>query len=204
MQQVASCVSCLPNFVEAVCANDWQKAQERQQALATIESEADELKQQIRLQMPNNLFMPVSRGDLLQLVSEQDSLANIAKDVAGIILGRHLAFPEAIQESYKGFVNACVVATHKAKTAIDELDDLLETGFRGAEVRMVKKLILELDQLERETDEIQVGVRHDLFAIESTLNPIDAIFLYQVIYKTGSIADCAQKVGHRLQLLIAN
>jgi predicted phosphate transport protein (TIGR00153 family) len=204
MGQVKQCVNNLPNFFESAYEKNWEQAEKQQNQISFLENEADELKQQIRLQMPNNLFMPVSRSDLLELVTEQDSIANTAKDVAGIVLGRKINLPEELRESYFGFVNACVTAVDKASAAVDELDDLLETGFKGAEARLVKKIILELDQLERETDDIQVHVRSELFSIEKQLDPIDAMFLYQVIFKTGFIADCAQKVGHRLQLLIAN
>ena len=40
--------------------------------------------------------------------------------------------------------------------------------------------------------------------IEKTLDPIDAMFLYEVIQITGEIADMAERVGRRLELLLAN
>ena len=43
-----------------------------------------------------------------------------------------------------------------------------------------------------------------LFEIESTLNPVDAIFMYQVIETTGEIADMAERVGRRLELLLSH
>jgi predicted phosphate transport protein (TIGR00153 family) len=64
-------------------------------------------------------------------------------------------------------------------------------------------MIQEIHEIEHDTDEIQVDVRQALFDIEPTLNPIDAIFLYKVIQWTGDIADNAQQVGNRLQLLLA-
>ena len=33
--------------------------------------------------------------------------------------------------------------------------------------------------------------------------PVDVMFLYKIIDRIGELADCAQKVGSRLQLLIA-
>lgn len=204
MQQVFECAESLLEFVTAVFADDWDKATLLQQKISTLEGDADKLKQQIRLQMPSGLLMPVSRGDILELLTEQDNIANAVKDIAGIILGRKMHMPSEMHDMYTGFVNACVSATEKSLKAVQELDDLLETGFKGQEARLVKRIIVELDQLERETDEIQVQVRGELFALEKTLDPIDAIFMYQIIYKTGTIADYAQKVGHRLQLLIAN
>lgn len=204
MEKVLECVAVLPEFMEQVYKNRWEKAAVIQGRIAQIESEADDLKQQIRLQLPHSLFMPVSRSDLLELLREQDYIANDVKDVAGIILGRHLMIPKAIHESYSGFVNACLCAAEKANKAVSELEDLLETGFKGREVRIVKQLICELDQLEKETDEIQIQVRAELFTIEKELSPVDAMFLYKIFDITGAIADHSQKVGHRLQLLIAS
>ena len=204
MSKVLECASLLPEFMEAVYAQDWKQAELVQGRIVVLEGEADDIKQQIRLQMPHSLFMPVSRSDLLELLREQDYIANDAKDVVGIILGRTLDIPEPIREGFSGFINACLSAAEKASKAVSELEDLLETGFKGREVRIVKQWICELDQLERETDEIQVQIRAELFAFEKSIHPIDAIFLYKIFDKAGAIADHAQKVGHRLQLLIAS
>ncbi len=40
--------------------------------------------------------------------------------------------------------------------------------------------------------------------IEKSLDPIDAVFLYEVISLTGEIADMAERVGRRLELLLAH
>ena len=47
-------------------------------------------------------------------------------------------------------------------------------------------------------------MRSALFEIEKTLDPIDAIFLYEVIQLTGEIADMAERVGRRLELLLSH
>jgi hypothetical protein len=43
-----------------------------------------------------------------------------------------------------------------------------------------------------------------LFKIEDSLEPVTVIFLYQVIELTGEIADMAERVGRRLELLLAH
>ena len=43
-----------------------------------------------------------------------------------------------------------------------------------------------------------------MFTIEDTLNPVDAVFMYQVIELTGEIADMAERVGRRLELLLSH
>ena len=42
-----------------------------------------------------------------------------------------------------------------------------------------------------------------VFAIERDLPPIDAMFLYRILDWTGDIGDRAQRVGSRLQLMLA-
>jgi uncharacterized protein Yka (UPF0111/DUF47 family) len=46
-------------------------------------------------------------------------------------------------------------------------------------------------------------IRAQLFTIERDLQPVDVMFLYRVIDWIGDLADRAQKVGSRLQILIA-
>ena len=97
-----------------------------------------------------------------------------------------------------------VDATKQARKSVRELDELFTAGFRGAEVELVAGLIEELDQIETDTDDKQAALRAALFEIESTLNPVDAVFMYQVIETTGEIADMAERVGRRLELLLSH
>ena len=57
--------------------------------------------------------------------------------------------------------------------------------------------------METRSDQKQAEIRAALFEIEKTLDPIDAMFLYEVISLTGEIADMAERVGRRLELLLS-
>lgn len=93
-------------------------------------------------------------------------------------------------------------ATKLAHNAIAELDQLVETGFSGNEAELVESMIVELDNLEKNTDDIQNNLRQELFLIENNLKPIDVIFLYRVIDWIAELADKAQQVGHKLEPLL--
>ncbi len=203
MAKARDCARELMGFVASVLHHDWDLARARQQTIVILEHEADNIKNDLRSHLPKSLFMPFSRSDLLDMLTLQDEIANKVKDIAGLILGRNMTIPAAIATRYVDLLKRCIDATEKAAQAVSELNELLETGFRGAEVNIIEAMIQELHEIEHDTDEIQVDVRQALFAIEPTLNPIDAIFLYKVIQWTGDIADNAQQVGNRLQLLLA-
>ena len=81
---------------------------------------------------------------------------------------------------------------------------MFTAGFRGAEVDLVEGMIEELDRIETDTDDKQAALRAAIFEIEGTLNPVDAVFMYKVIELTGEIADMAERVGRRLELLLSH
>ena len=157
----------------------------------------------MRLELPGGLFMPVDRTDLLELLTQQDKIANRAKDIAGRVLGRKLKIPVSLQEQFMAYLTRCIDATEKAADAINELDDLLETGFRGREVNLVEKMINQLDEIEDDTDSMQIKLRRDLLLLEDDLKPVDVMFLYQIIDWVGELADLAERVGARLEILLA-
>lgn len=198
------CTRELSGFFEAAIAGDWEKAGEVRRNIETLENEADDLKKEIRLHLPKSLFMPVPRQDLLELLLVQDKMANRAKDVSGLVLGRKMAIPAAIAEDFLQFVRRCIDAAKQARKSVRELDELFTTGFKGAEVSLVSSLIEELDHIETDTDHLQARIRANLFAVEDTLRPVDVVFLYRVIELTGEIADMAERVGRRLELLLSH
>jgi len=198
------CTKQIVEFFESVIHNDWDKAASLRADIARLEHQADDVKKNIRLNLPKSLFMPVPREDLLELLLVQDNMANRAKDVSGIVMGREMQIPPPIADEFLKLVHCSVDAAKQARKSVRELDDLFTSGFRGAEVTLVSQLIEDLDKIETQTDDQEVVVRAALFAIESELEPVNVIFLYQVIGLIGEIADMAERVGRRLELLLSH
>jgi len=203
MASVQECILVLPIFFQAVIEQDWKEATTLQKKIRSLEHDADKLKKDLRSHLPKSLFLPVSRRDLLEVLTMQDNIANKTKDIAGLILGRKMIFPENIDEKFVTFIARCVDASAQAQKAINELDELVETGFSGGEIKVVQSMLSKLDKIENDTDKIQVGIRASLFKIERELPPIDVMFLYKIIDWTGELADISQRVGSRLQLMLA-
>jgi predicted phosphate transport protein (TIGR00153 family) len=198
-----ACAIQLIPFFDAVMEDDWEQAAKIQHNIAVLEGEADTMKKEIRMNLPNSIFLPVPRTDLLELLRMQDKIANRAKDIAGLMLGRKMSIPAQIQPIISEYIRASLKTSGQALTALNELDELITAGFRGHEVEVVEQMIHDLDDLEHDADEMEREVRSALFVVEQDLNPIDAMFLYQVIRWIGDLADKAQQVGSRLQLLLA-
>jgi len=202
INKVHSCCEALKPFFQAVIAEDWDTAQEIQRDISLKEKEADEMKRALRLQMPAKLFMPVERTDMLSLLSEQDKMANIAKDVAGRTIWRKFVLPENIHADFLSYVERCIDAVDQARKAINELDELLETGFAGREITLVQEMIEELDRIEDDTDNMQIRLHQGLRSLEPEMNPVDVIMLYKVIEWIGELANRADGAGSRLEQML--
>ena len=204
MEKAHACVALLSVFFEAILIQDWSRATEVHGEINALENQADRLKNEIRTHLPKKLFLTVSRADLLDLLSEQEKLPNTARDISGIMLGRKMQIPESIRNESQNFLETCIRTSDQAKESIDELGALMESVFRGKEVLFVHRLLTKLNELESETDRMQIKLRFSIFQIEKDLPPIDVIFLYRIIELIGSLADHAQQVGNRLQMLMSD
>lgn len=197
------CVCELIPFFKAVFNADWEEATRLQGEISRLEGDADDIKKSIRLQAHKRLFLPMPRTDLLELIEIQDRVPNQAKDIAGLILGRKMDFPQSLQEPLLEFVTTSVDVTRQALKAIDELDDLVETGFGDREAKLVENMVEVIDELEYQTDRQQIAIRAKLYEQENELSPVDVMFLYKIIELIGELADRAEKVGGLVLTLVA-
>ncbi|RBW42815.1 TIGR00153 family protein [Psychromonas sp. B3M02] len=202
MDKVAVCSELLLPFFEACSNNDWVKADQVRKQISQYEREADELKRELRLTLPKGLFMPIDRADLIELVNRQDKIANTAKDIAGRVYGRQLQIPHEIFVDFMAYIQRSLDAIQQARNAINELDELLETGFKGREVDIVTKMIEVLETIEDDTDSLQIKLRRNLLAIEDNYKPVDVMFLYKILEWVGGLADHSELIGTQLELIL--
>ena len=197
-------VKHLISLTEGMNQQNPEQIQQAQQAIVASEHMADDMKRELRHNLPRGFFMPVDRRDLLDVLWMQDRIINQAKDIAGLVVGRNMQLPESMRELFQQYVERCVAAVKQALKVINELDELVETGFRGLEVEHVEEMLKLLSSIEHETDELQGKLRNILFALEDTMRATDVMFTYRLLEWTGNLADDAQRVGSRLQLMLAH
>ena len=202
MKKVHSCIKEFGVFAKATNAEDWEKAQAAQISIAQKEHKADKLKKKLRMNLPSTFMMPFSRRDLLDVLLIQDSIANITKDLAGLMMTRRMVFPKEFAEDFINLTGLCIKTSAAALVAINELDELLETAFSSRQRKLVDQMIKKINELEHDTDIAQSKIREKLFALESSLAPVDVMFYYRAIEWLGETADAAQKVGSRFEVML--
>ena len=185
-----------------MAAGDAAAIAERRAEICRLEHSADEIKNEIRSNLPRRFFMAVSRRDMLEILDHQDSIADRAQDIAELAEIRSMTIPEPMREPMFELVRRVIAACEQAERVINRLDELVETGFGEREVARVEEMINAVNRAESETDAVAERCLRTLFAIEDELG-VSTLFWYRIIQWIAQMADYAERVGNRLRLLIA-
>ena len=203
MNVAVLCAREILPLLDAMAAGDLDAIRDRRAEIDRLEHEADEIKHEIRSHTPKRFMMALDRRTILEILDYQDSIADITQDIAELADQRNMHLPEVMKEPVMSLAKSVVTACEQGQRIIDELDELVETGFGDAEVRRVDEVILELGRLETETDRQLDMAARKLFEIESDLG-VATIFWHQVLRQIATLADLSERVGNRLRLLMAN
>ncbi len=203
MRTVFSCLCLIPPLIDALYRKDYKQLQEFAQEIIRLESAADEIKHDFRLKMPNTLLLPVDRKDLLSLISDQDGLADTSEEIVKILLYRDMEVPDPLKDILDELLEATMDISVSAKDMIEQLDELLQVGFRGRENVKVSEMIDGVKSTEHDIDAIMFRTRRILFEHENELDPVTIMFWYKLIDLLGSISDQAENIGDRLLLLLS-
>lgn len=203
MEVVARCAAEVAPLIDAVAAGDGAAVEACKAHIFELEQQADDIKNEIRAHLPKSLMMPVDRRDLLEILHAQDSIADTAQDIAGLCVMKKLTLPEGFDGRLQDLVATVNAAVRQCLAVINELDELLETGFRGRQVERVEAMIGELASIEEKSDHQGMDLAGHLFGQDERMSPGTFFIWNDMIVRIGDLADFAQDVGDRLRLLIA-
>ncbi len=201
MAKVSECVLLLNDLFEALKIKDYKKVREIGKRISKKEHEADLTKNDIRNHLPRSLFMPINRGDFLDILSFQDSFADQVEDIAVIVTLKELKHFEDLggfEEFYKKNIEAFLLAYD----VIKEFDTLIESSFGGIEAIKVKEMIDNLAYREHELDIIGYNLLKHLFELTDKFS-YSTFHLWNTILKeVGEISNIAEKLGNRIRMIL--
>ena len=158
MRVVLECAQEVLPLIEALARGDESRVTEAKDRIFEREAEAERIKNKLRLHLPRSLFMPVDRRDLLEVLHMQDTIANTAQDIAGLLVERQMSIPEFMYKPLIELTARCIDTCEHSASVISELDELLAMGFRGREVDKVDAMLQQLNDIEDETDELGIAL----------------------------------------------
>ena len=203
MHKVMDCVRLVPELFRALEEGDNEKLNRLIQQVEKAEFDADEIKNQIRGDLPSTVFTPVDRTDLLDILRFQDRISDVAEDVAVLLNMKKLPFPEELRPYFWEFMDQVMVTVEQYFRINDELDELMEASFGGAEAGKVMEMIKVLGEMEHTTDLKQQELLRKLLSMEDELGALNIVLWMRIFQLVGDIANGAERTGNRVRLFLS-
>lgn len=202
MEKVKDVLDEVPPLFDALYGSDFDRVKEVSESILRLEHEADKLKNDIRGQLPNSLFMPVDRRDFLNLLSAQDDIADAVEDLSIVLRLKNITVPESIRPKLMELASHVLDIGGMANKIVQELDSLMEVSFGGPEADSVMTMVSDLSTMEWKADKLQFKFAQEIFQMEETLSKGDFFVLLEIGRKLGGLADKSEKVGKILRMFI--
>tara|TARA_B100000530_G_scaffold227125_1_gene146509 strand:- start:73 stop:744 length:672 start_codon:yes stop_codon:yes gene_type:complete len=202
LKKVGDCVELVKPLFQALLDNDDESLRSTAKQISKLEHSADEIKNEIRDNLPRNIFMPVNRSDFLNLLSQQDSIADTVEDIAFLLTVRKTNCPESWRDSLLSYVHKCVNVFNETSEIYGSLDSLVQSGMTGSEASAVLKKINDIGLKEWEVDKTQFEMLSNMFSMEDEMKPADLFWWSKIFKELGDIGNYSEKSVNSIRMMI--
>lgn len=202
MNQVSKCIELLKNLFVAFEKKDYNAVQTITDNMSELEHEADVMKNDIRNHLPKSLFLPVDRGNLLEVLGLQDKIANVAEDIAVLCTLKQIEMLDSFKNDFHEFLDKNIETFTSTKLIIKEMHELLESSFGGNEAHKVRAMVDDVSFKKHESDMIQRKLLKNLFKSENEMSYTSFHLWLKIIESLGDISNFSEKLANRVRLML--
>lgn len=202
MDEVAECIWKISEIFDFYQRGEQDDVERLMLEISELEHSADRIKNDIRNRLPKGLFLPVDKNNLLEILSLQDCIADIAENIGVILTLRPYQSINKIEGTFNAFLEKNIEAFQKVKLIIDELNELLESSFGGVEAEKVKKMVDEVAYHEHEADLLQRSLLKILYNSDGQADHTIFFLWMHIIEEVGGIANLSEKLANRVRMTL--
>lgn len=203
MEKVSVCVHRLPSLLDALENEDHAALKELAKEISKLEHQADLSKNDIRNHLPKSLFLPVDRGNLLDILSVQDSLADHAEDIAVLLtLTDDIKLPSGFGPLLRSFLQKNIDTFELVEKIIHELPELLESSFGGKEAEKVRAMVDDVAHAEHEVDVMQRELLREIFSRDEELSHSTFFLWMRCVEQMAELSNASERLGHRIRMTL--
>ena len=202
-KKVVECVGYVSEMLDLYLDKKYEEASKIAKDVGKAEYEADKIKGNLRQNLPKSIFMPVDRGDILEVIHQQDEVADFAQDVAELLTMRNSDVPDNLKQDIIEHFSEVKKTVQYLQNAITELKDLIESSFSKKDINSISEQIELVNEHEYKADIIEKKISRQLFTNVYDLETLSVIHLLKIIDRADQIANTAEATGNRIRSMLA-
>ena len=202
MEHVGACVEKTVEMFTAFIRGDHAQVEKLAAVISQLEHEADQVKHDIQDHLPKGLFLPVDRARILEILSTQDNIADKCENMAVQVTLKKLQMFDGLREDFQKFLEKNVEAFGIARSVIEQLNELVQVGFGGAEAEKVNKMVMDVSYKEHEADLLQRSLLKRLYAHDEHMS-MSAFYLWsQIIRQVAELSNLSERLANRVRVTL--
>lgn len=203
--KVEECVGRLVRLVSMVFeSGDPEQIKSTALEVADLETAADGLRNKIHEALSGKLLLSVSRGELFDIVEQQDSMADRAEEIAVSFTFQALRLAPEIAVEIKRFVEIVFQNCAIAAGVTSKLDLLIESSFAKRDSQTVLKLINELRERDDLTRDAYLNATRKIYSSEDRLSSVEIILWVRIMGLFQELSGFADCTANGLRIVVEN
>lgn len=198
-EKVNECLRLLRDAFRQLSDSDHQALKATAEKVFALESEADRIRNRLHEVLATQALIPIRKEDFINILEEQDSLADHAEDIAAALTYRELSLPESLSNELTTYLGAVLKNCELAAGVISKIDILVESSFRGRDALTVSRLITELVERDDNIKSHQINLTRNLVSSSQQISPIDVTLWFSVISRLTDLSRSARRIGQKMR-----
>ena len=187
--------------VQCYVEQDCEEFDQLTEDVAMMESQADELKRNLRNHLPRGIFMPMDKFIFLDCLREQDHVLDDVEEALYWLSFKPMAgIPEELVGDFLHLIDAVIPAIEK----LPEMSEQAMAYFKNSTEEnrnKLKSIIRDVYQAEKEADHLEHELKKNAFTLLE--DPVEIYHVVRLVEIVGEICDHAQNVSDRMRTMIA-
>lgn len=200
---VCKAVHKLNDMMDLYMEGDFVGAASVSVEISSLEHEADHLKQFLRRHLPRTFLMPISRADLLEILSSNERIIDSCQDVAQILDMRQTTVPEEIRPPMEEFVGAVVDSVTALRSIMKNLAHLLESAFAKIEIQEIMDQGYRVHEHEYRADKAGKDLVKAIYALEGKESFLAIYHMMRFTDVLDRVADNAENAANIMMLVVS-
>ncbi|UCG39258.1 MAG: DUF47 family protein [bacterium] len=155
-----------------------------------FESQADDVREEIKTLMYDKILLPESRGDIMRLLDGIDHVPRFMEIILNMIKTQKLTIPEFLVSDIRELLSASLEACQLMSY---QVEDLFKRKGR------IKELVAVIDEKESQCDMIERRLITDIF--DSDLDGFQKLQLKELIIYLGEISDYVDVLSKQINIM---
>lgn len=204
-KKVEECVNRLTALFEELFGDrDEKRVEQLAREVTELETRADEIRNRIHEALSGKIMMAVSRGELFDIVEQQDSMADQSEEIAACLTFRPLRLPKEVSAEVFRFVGAVFQNCAITSGVVSKLDLLIESAFAERDARTVLKLIDELRARDDQTRSSYLAAMRVIYRADDLFSPAELILWVKIVEALFQLSKFADYTANGLRIVIEN